>query len=159
MTLREELGFPNPVKSPSHEALLGLVVTATLLTKEGDRVLRPLGLSDSQFNVLALLRFQSEDGSLDQTTLGRMLVVNRSNVTGLVDRMEKAGWVVRASDGNDRRVKRVCLTPEGRRLAESADRKYMARVHAVMGALSEKERETLAKVLEKVRGTLKIENR
>lgn len=155
MTLREELGFPNPVKHPSHEALLGLVVTATLLTKEGDRVLRPLGLSDSQFNVLALLRFQADDGSLDQTTLGRMLVVNRSNVTGLVDRMEKAGWVERTSDGNDRRVKRVRLTAEGRRLADATDRKYMARVHAVMGALSEKERESLGKTLEKIRFHLK----
>jgi DNA-binding MarR family transcriptional regulator len=155
MSLSDELGFKNPVQHPAHEALLGLVVTAGLLSKEGDRVLRPLGLTDSQFNVLALLRFQAAEGSLDQTTLGRMLVVNRSNVTGLVDRMEKAGWVERTSDGNDRRVKRVRLTAEGKRLADAADRRYMTRVHALMGALSEKERESLAKTLEKIRFHLK----
>lgn len=155
MALGDELGFPNPVQHPAHEALLGLVVTAGLLTKEGDRVLRPLGLTDSQFNVLALLRYQSEDGALDQSTLGRMLVVNRSNVTGLVDRMERAGWVERSADRDDRRVKQVRLTAAGRRLLEAADRRYMARVLDVMSTLPEKERGQLARTLEKVRAALR----
>ena len=155
MALRDELGFPNPVQHPPHETLLGLVVTAGLLTKEGDRVLRPLVLTDSQFNVLALLRYQSDGGSLDQSALGRMLVVNRSNVTGLVDRMERAGWVEREADRDDRRVKRVRLTPEGRRLLDRADRLYIQRVHEVMGALSARELEQLGRTLEKVRSALR----
>jgi DNA-binding MarR family transcriptional regulator len=159
MALGEELGFRNPVQYPGHEALLALVVTAGLLAKEGDRVLRPLGLTDSQFNVLALLRFQSEDGSLDQSTLGRMLVVNRSNVTGLIDRMERSGWVERLSDRDDRRVKRVRLTAAGRRLLERADRVYFQRVIDVMGSLPEREREQLARTLEKVRSALRLGGR
>jgi len=155
MSLGDELGFRNPVQHPAHETLLGLVVTAGLLSKAGDRVLRPLGLTDSQFNVLALLRFQSDGGALDQSTLGRMLVVNRSNVTGLVDRMERAGWVERTADRDDRRVKRVRLTAEGRRLLDRADRLYTQRVHEVMGALPEREREQLARTLEKVRAALR----
>jgi len=155
MALGDELGFRNPVQHPAHEALLGLVVTAGLLSKEGDRVLRPLGLTDSQFNVLALLRFQSEDGALDQSTLGRMLVVNRSNVTGLIDRMERAGWVERTADRGDRRVKQVRLTAAGRRLLERADRLYFQRVLEVMAALPEREREQLARTLEKIRAALR----
>jgi DNA-binding MarR family transcriptional regulator len=155
MALGDELGFRNPIKTPAHETLLGLVVTAGLLTKEGDRVLRPLGLTDSQFNALAVLRYQSEDGALDQSSLGRMLVVNRSNVTGLIDRMERAGWVERTSDRNDRRVKKVRLTPEGRRLLDRADRLYIRRVYDVMGSLSSREREQLEQALEKVRAALR----
>ena len=155
MALRDELGLPSPIRHPAHEALLGLVVTAGLLSKEGDRLLRPLGLTDSQFNVLVLLGFQSKEGALDQSTLGRMLVVNRSNVTGLVDRMERAGRVERAADASDRRVKRVRLTAEGRRLLAAADRRYEARVHEVMGALSEREREMLVRTLEKIRAALR----
>lgn len=155
MSLGDELGLKNPIQHPAHETLLGLVVTAGLLSKEGDRLMRPLGLTDSQFNALALLRYQSEDGSLDQSTLGRMLVVNRSNVTGLIDRLEKAGWVERTSDRDDRRVKWVRLTAAGRKLLDAADRRYTARVLQVMGALSDREREQVARALEKVRAALR----
>ncbi|MCX7019480.1 MAG: MarR family transcriptional regulator [Candidatus Sumerlaeota bacterium] len=44
-----------------------------------------------------------------------------SNVTGLIDRMEKAGWVERAADTADRRVKRLRLTADGRRLIQRAE--------------------------------------
>ena len=85
MSLQKELGLPNPLEAPGHEAVLNIVLTGELLAKEGDRLLRPFGLTDSQFNVLMLLKYQVKGGGINQTRLGQMLLVNRSNVTGLVD--------------------------------------------------------------------------
>jgi DNA-binding MarR family transcriptional regulator len=156
MGLREELGLPRPVETAAHEAALNVLVTANLLAKEGERLVAPFGVTEAQFNVLMLLRHQGEDGALDQTALGRMLVVNRSNVTGLVDRMEKAGLVVRSPDPTDRRVKQVSLTARGRMVAEASEAPYFERVEQVLGTLGTDERRTLVRSLEKLRAALVV---
>jgi DNA-binding MarR family transcriptional regulator len=125
------------------------------MTKEGDRLLRPLGLTDAQFNILMLLKYQSESGRINQTQLGQMLLVNRSNVTGLVDRMEQAGWVERTAESGDRRVKMVQLTPSGRKLLERAEKAYYLRVDEIMGGLSANEVRQLCRLLERIRLQLK----
>lgn len=154
MDLRKELGFPRAIQDAAHEVVLNIMVTADLLAKEGERMVGPFGITEAQFNVLMLLRYQSEGGEMDQTTLGRMLVVNRSNVTGLVDRMERAGWVVRTPDPGDRRVKQVSLTPAGVSVLEKAEAVYLQRVQAVVGSLTTAQRSTLAKLLGRLRATL-----
>jgi DNA-binding MarR family transcriptional regulator len=71
-------------------------------------------LSPSQFNVLNLLRL-NPDG-LSQTDLSRQLIMHRSNLTGLVDRLEKRGLVARREVAADRRAYSVVLTAAGTRL-------------------------------------------
>ncbi|MBD3266643.1 hypothetical protein GF373_08235, partial [bacterium] len=84
MSLQNELGFVHPFENKAHETLLDVVYTGLVLQKEGYQILRPFGLTDSQFNVLMLLKYQTRDGAMNQTKLGDMLLVNRSNVTGLI---------------------------------------------------------------------------
>lgn len=154
MALQHELGFPNPIDSKEHEALLNIVLTAGLLSKEGDRVLKSQNLTASQFNVLMILKYQSENGRANQSRLGEMLLVNRSNVTGLVDRIENAGWARRVPDRIDRRVKYVELTPSGEKILEKAERVYFGRIREVMKAISAKDCDALCQNLEKLREAL-----
>jgi DNA-binding MarR family transcriptional regulator len=155
MSIQQELGLLRPIEIPGHEALINTVLTGSMMTKEGDRLLRPLGLTDAQFNILMLLKYQSESGRINQTQLGQMLLVNRSNVTGLVDRMEQAGWVERTAESGDRRVKMVQLTPSGRKLLERAEKAYYLRVDEIMGGLSANEVRQLCRLLERIRLQLK----
>ncbi len=154
MGLQEELGLPSRIRSVAHEAVLSVVLTGALLAKTGSRVLRPFGLTDAQFNVLMLLKYQSEKGELSQTSLGSMLLVNRSNVTGLIDRMEQAGWVERTAAPGDRRVKYVRLRPAGRMILARAEKAYFARVEKVMSAVPAAEHRRLSRILELVRKRL-----
>ncbi len=135
MGLSDELGFPRGLRNPDHEALLNILVTAELLKKEAARLFEPLGITAAQFNVLILLFAQTEDGAMSQADLGRLLTVNRSNVTGLVDRLEKLGMVARLSDETDRRVNRVALTGRGRDVAGQAQDLYIGRIHTIMKVL------------------------
>jgi DNA-binding MarR family transcriptional regulator len=64
-----------------------------------------------------------------------MLVVDRSNVTGLLDRMEVAGWVRREDDPADRRVYRVKLTAAGKKLWQKVAPGYAAVVDQVCARL------------------------
>ena len=155
MVLKEELGLPNPIATEAHEAVMNIVVTAGLLNKEGERILKPFGLTEAQFNVLMLLRHQTERGEADQTTLGKMLVVNRSNVTGLIDRMERGGFVKREADPEDRRVNRVKMTKKGRAVLNEATRAYMKRIEEVLGGISRSKQTSLCRTLESLRTALR----
>lgn len=154
MGITEELGLATPIEHTGHEAVMNVVLTGNLLSKEGDRLLRPFGLTDSQFNIMMLLKYQSESGRINQTRLGNMLLVNRSNVTGLVDRMEQAGWVARTPEAGDRRVKLVQLTPAGRKLLDRAEKAYFERIEEIMRPLGAPEVRQLCRTCERVRETV-----
>ena len=154
MSIEHELGFLVPLDHVPHETLMNIVLTGQLLAKEGHRVLAPYGLTDAHFNVLMLLKYQSPGGRSNQSELGRMMLVNRSNITGLVDRMTKAGLVQRVADPDDRRVNYVEITEKGHTVLIKAHTAYYARIGEVMATLSEPECSQLCSLLERIRGRM-----
>ena len=99
---------------PGYRALMELLRTADTLWDVSRVFFGRWDLSPSQFNALNLLRL-SPDG-LSQTDLSRQLIMHRSNVTGLVDRLEQRGLVARREVAADRRAYSVVLTTAGARL-------------------------------------------
>jgi len=77
-----------------------------------DRALAPLGITRSQWWVLA---FISRKDGLPQTQLANELDVGKVALGALIDRLESAGFVTRTADPVDRRVKRVFLTKQANR--------------------------------------------
>ena len=77
-----------------------------------DRALAPLGITRSQWWVLA---FISRKDGLPQTQLANELDVGKVALGALIDRLESAGFVARRADPIDRRVKRVFLTKQAGR--------------------------------------------
>lgn len=114
-----------------------VMATADAFLRESARLFRPLGLTAAQYNVLNVLA--PHPAGMSQRQLGDVLVVDRSNVTGLLDRMEKAAWVRRSDAPRDRRVYLVTLTPAGRRLWEKATPRYLDVVAQVTRGMSVKE--------------------
>ena len=94
-----------------YEALLQLLRAADAIWNASRVFFQEWDLSPSQFNVLNLLHSCPE--GLSQSDLGRQLITHRSNVTGLVDRLEARGLVQRMEVKNDRRAYRVVLTQAG----------------------------------------------
>jgi DNA-binding MarR family transcriptional regulator len=78
--------------------------------------------------------------------LADMLCCDASNVTGIVDRLEARGVVERQAVPGDRRVKRIVLTDDGRRLWAEHHQRLLADVPLVAG-LSADEREVLHDLL------------
>lgn len=79
-------------------------------------------------------------GGLRLSELGKRAGLEPSTMTGLIDRMEKDGLVVRASDPDDRRALRVNLTEKG---AEVRDRVFQAVSSMLVSAFSGVEPESL----------------
>ncbi|MFZ2109236.1 MAG: MarR family transcriptional regulator [Roseiarcus sp.] len=78
-----------------------------------DRALKPLGITRSQWWVLAFL---SRRDGMTQTALAADLDLTKVAIGGLLDRMEAAGFVERRADQSDGRARRVYLTRTGAKM-------------------------------------------
>ena len=155
MGLEQELGLKKGFSVTAHEAVLNIYYTAAQLKKEAAEFFRPFGLTDVQFNIMMLLFHQSgaEEG-LSQAQLSNMMLVNRANITSLIDRMERTKLVVRTSAPDDRRFNIVKLTADGKKLLTEVEPLYAKLVKKIMAALKETEQKRMIGTLEKIRCSL-----
>jgi|GEM_PF-1574164 len=70
------------------------------------------GLTFQQWLALGAIAHRAEEG-IRHSELGTLLRLSKAPVTGMVDRLERAGWVVRKPDADDRRASRIMVTEEG----------------------------------------------
>jgi DNA-binding MarR family transcriptional regulator len=118
----------------SYDALLQLLRTADTIWNSSRSFFAPWDLSPSQFNVLNLLHTYRT--GLSQSELSRQLIMHRSNVTGLVDRLEKRGLLERKDVAGDRRAYRVVLTRAGATLLKDLIPRYYEAAQQVCGDLA-----------------------
>lgn len=131
------MGVP-PARSPArpgprYPALLALLRASETIWNASRLFFRRWDLSAPQFNLLNALH--EEPRECTQTALSRLLITHRSNVTGLIDRLEKRGLVRRKSNPRDRRVCLLVLTGRGRRLLEKILPEYYRAAEALWGDL------------------------
>lgn len=157
MSLEQELGLKKDIAFLQHRSLLNIYYTASCLKKRADEFFRPFKLTDVQFNLMMLLFYQSGKAEgLSQASLSGMMLVNRANITSLVDRMEKGGFVVRTDSPDDRRSKIVKLTAKGQKLIAKIEPLYAAEVKKTMNCLKETEQKTLVKILGNLRESIGV---
>ncbi len=155
MPLDVELGLRKPVSLLAHEALLSTYFTASCLRKKAGNFLQPFGLTDVQFNLMMLLKHQSGlTKGLTQAQLSNMMLVNRANITSLIDRMEKADLVTRTSAPSDRRYNIIVLTAYGKKLLSRIEPLYAQEVKKIMNVLAESDQKRLIGMLEKIRSSI-----
>lgn len=106
------------------------------------RVAAAHDLSIIQTRLLGVLR----DRELGMLELSRFLELEKSSVTGLVDRAERRGLVQRVAVVDNRRAVRVTLTPRGHALARTAHDEVGARIADLVAGVSPAEQERLSRV-------------
>jgi DNA-binding MarR family transcriptional regulator len=100
-----------------HELQLGYLIhdVSRLRRNAFDRYIKELKVTRSQWWVLA---YVSRKDGMAQTQLAEQLDVGKVAIGGLIDRLERSGLATRVPDERDRRIKRIFLTPKGKRLVE-----------------------------------------
>ncbi|WOP15376.1 MarR family transcriptional regulator [Ottowia sp. SB7-C50] len=83
------------------------------------QVVKEVGVTTVQWSVLGALSRPQASGGMAFSELADYLVVSRQNLDGVLKRLERDGHVTRVADTQDRRAKRVQLTPEGRAFWDS----------------------------------------
>jgi MarR family 2-MHQ and catechol resistance regulon transcriptional repressor len=104
-------------------------------------------LGDSEFRVLEVLLHK---GPLPVNTIGPKVWLTPGSISVAVDRLVRKGLVSRNDQPDDRRVRRVELTPKGRALITRGFREHAAAMEDAAGVLSKDERLTLLRLLKKM---------
>lgn len=119
-SLLHELQQSRPFSSPSEEALVALLRTASMAKRALSRRIAGHGISVAQYNVLRILRGAGDDGLLTLAVRDR-LVEEAPGITRLIDKLEKARLVIRVRDAGDRRTVRCRITARGLRLLDELE--------------------------------------
>lgn len=150
MRLTEELHISKALE-PGHELALSVLLTREHLTRLLDeRVFKPSGLTDQQFNVLRILK----GGPAEGYTIGeirRRVIYRNADVPRLVDRLMGLGLVARQTNPSDRRSCHVLLTPEGEAFQAGLSPVHAALLRELETILSAAERAQLLELLERLR--------
>ncbi len=154
MKIHEELKLKAPIQSKNHEALLNFVITNTLLSKLSEKFFLAFGLTDSQWNILLTLNSFEPEG-LSQQDLSDKLVMSKSNIVGLIDKLEKAGYLTRTMRKDDRRFNRINLTKEGVLAVEEIEKPYFQEVNSLMNILNNEQKDIFIQSLELIRTGIK----
>jgi DNA-binding MarR family transcriptional regulator len=149
--LQHELKKKRPFESLEEEAALNIVRTSDQLQIRFARLLREFGLSSpTQYNILRILRGEGKPLPILEIASRTITVV--PGITGLIDRLEQAGFVSRLRCAKDRRVIYVALTDQGAKTLADLDDPLLALHRKLAGHLSRDELKDLSRLLEKLRG-------
>ena len=148
--LRKQIRQTKPFANPQEEAFLNLVRTSNLLTQGFAGVLKPHGLTQTQYNALRILRGAHPE-PLTCGDVGRRMITLEPDVTRLLDRLESAGLVERSRSSHDRRVVESRITDQGIERLAQLDAPVVDRVQALLGHLSVEDVSALTSLLERAR--------
>ena len=130
-----------------HDIYHMLTKTFLLLDDCDRQFFADYGLSTRQFWALQHLGKQQGCSMVD---LSRVLFTDKSNVTGIIDRLERLNLVTRTTDVRDRRVILLTLTPEGHRLRETVSEQHAMRIHDLLHIVRGTQLDSLLDYLEAI---------
>lgn len=108
-----------PIPLEDH-LFVSILKLADSLSQQAEVVIKSGGLTPAQYNVLRILRGAEPDG-LPCRRIAERMISRDPDMTRLLDRMEKHGWITRQRQQDDRRVIKTRITPEGLRLLKKLD--------------------------------------
>src|SRR5271154_1120477 len=119
-------------KPEPHDLLVALLLVQSLLERRSEAYFQPFGLTSAQFNILNLLGYR--EGRMDQAELVDLLLVGKSSISIVLNRMVRDDLIKRAEHPKDRRQVVLVLTPKGRALWRKISPRYEASVEKIFGA-------------------------
>ena len=136
---------PKPGSSPEEITHLEMMRTMEALSHRFAKVMKAEDLSATQYNVLRILRGAPE--GLPCGEIGNRMVTRDSDITRVLDRLEKRSLVTRCRESKDRRTVWTRITPEGLELLARLDEPMRAAHLELLGHLGARRLNLLADLL------------
>jgi len=140
------------VEEDAMEVLINLQRVSAAGQCSTGQFLEPYGLSDGKFYVLCSLFTEEIMGRPEPSPseIAGHLGVTRATITGLLDGLERDGYLERRHDSRDRRALTIHMTGKTRRFLDEFIPDHSRRINAVMANLSTDERRQLIGLLSKI---------
>ena len=149
MSREDDVVLPIPFSNSDSKALVSVWWTGVMLKKVSSKLFKQTKITEAQFNILRILK--NLKGPFNQNQLSSMLLVDKSNITALIDKIEDAGFIERKKVKTDRRSYHIVLTKAGSKEADRLEVVYKDLVDEVMGGFSEEELQQLINLTIKIR--------
>ena len=149
MSIYREMGFTDVDEHPQGAVLYALARTFTLLQKRFAPCYATHQLDAVKVNALMIIKHIGRTHGIPQREIADRLILSASNVTHLIDGLERQGFITRHA-AKDRRVKLLKITPKGTKLLDTLWPTHRTLAEQVV-TLSSTERKTLLQLLTKLR--------
>lgn len=149
-TIADDLKQKKPFQSVRQEVLLSIQRTSDELQGKVAAFLKDYGISPTQYNVLRILRGAEPHGHRC-AEIGERMVSREPDITRLLARMEKLGWIAQHRSPDDRRVVITRITAAGLKLLKEIDKPISEQDGLLLGHMDEKKLKTLLSLLDEVR--------
>lgn len=139
----------------SQQYLVCIIKLGQLITKRFNQVLTPFGLTFNQVSILFVLTGASrQQHDVSMHELSAMLDVSLANTSGLIDRLERDGYVQRVRKADNRRTYYLALTPKGQDMVTTLEKHWpppeMRAVDQFLQSLPTTERTVLSTTLKQL---------
>lgn len=148
--IQAEIKQTKPFSSLEEEAFVAILRTADQLATKAGEVLKPHGLSPTQFNALRILR-GAGPGGLACSEIGERMISHDPDITRLLNRLESRGLVERHRDEKDRRVIMARITPAGLDALKPLDRPLEQFHRELLKHMGKRQIESLIQLLDATR--------
>jgi len=112
---------PHHPSTPVEDSLFVTILrTADRLGQQAEGLIKPYGLTSTQYNVLRILRGAEPQG-LPCRVIAERMISRDPDMTRLLDRLEKRGYITRERQTDDRRVIKTRITGEGLKQLKKLD--------------------------------------
>ncbi|MFC1621593.1 MarR family winged helix-turn-helix transcriptional regulator [Candidatus Omnitrophota bacterium] len=138
------------IKNKPHEDIAyGVGEAYNLLTKKLTSILKDHDFSLSKFNILMVIKHVGRNKGISQEGIGNKLIVTASNMSRMIDKLEKEELVRRGAQEGNRRVNLIFITKKGSDLLDRIWPSYEKRLKEIGSILSSKDQKILAYLLDK----------
>lgn len=148
LALLDEAKRRAAAETDNMRACFELLTLAGAIDRDCAFRLAPLRLSEGKFVLLFLLHGRSD--GLSPHELADRAGVTRATVTGLLDGLERDGFIARQSSLDDRRKIAITLTDLGQKTAHDLFDKHSAWIASLFAGITADERQTLNRLLQRI---------
>ena len=150
MKLEEELKM-SEIVDPHHRATLNVIFTGAWMSERTNSYLKPHGISEQQYNILRILRGQ-KGNAINLQQISERMIHKMSNTTRLVEKLRLKGLIDRQVCPDNRRKVDISILPLGLELVDIVAIDLAKANEVIETNLSAAEANTLAQLLDKIRG-------
>ncbi|WP_028974047.1 MarR family winged helix-turn-helix transcriptional regulator [Spirochaeta cellobiosiphila] len=149
MGIQEEIKVRR-FKSTQSKGIINVLYTANWFVSLVNQALKPMDLSEPQFNILSSL-YEAKEEAMTVSELQQMMIQRSSNVTRIIDKLLSRGLVTRNVCPENRRKVDITITNEGKDIYKKS-RKLVWKIQEVIeNNIDESEAELLSTTLDKIR--------
>lgn len=148
--LKEEIKQTKPFSGIEQEALLNIHRTSGYVAHFAQQLLKKHGLTESQYNVLRILRGAGPEG-LRCAEIGERMISRDPDITRLLERLQRQRLIERRRDAKDRRVVYTRISMEGLKVLKELDPDFEEGSKLLLKHMNAENVRTLIRLLEEVR--------